>query len=191
MKNSVVIVLLALVSLHCTRITEPDDPTTKEFYPLQVGNRWTYVSTNPGIPGTFIDEVVGTRQIGAYRYFAIRYSRLNDPAADTSYLRVAEDGTIRIYRSTRDQPFLNFYQLTNVHWPSYDGYWGVVQERGYNTTVPAGTFSNCLRIFLDIPFLADEEQWYTFAQGIGPVERRSAWFGVILVSAKVGNRSYP
>lgn len=191
MNRSAVILLLALLFLRCTEIIEPGDPAAKELYPLQVGNRWTYTSTNPGISGIFIDEVVGVRQIGAYRYFAIRHSRVNDPAADTSYLRVAEDGTIRIYRNNRDQPFLNFYQPIDKRWPSYDGYWGVVQERGYSTTVPAGTFSNCLRIFLDIPFMADDEQWYIFAQGIGPIQRRSAWFGTMLLSAKVGSRSYP
>jgi hypothetical protein len=191
MNRSIGIVLLSLTAVCCTRVTAPDDPSTNEYYPLQVGNRWIYASTNPGIGGTFIDEVVGIRQLGEHQYFAIRYSRSNDAAADTSYLRIAEDGTIRIYRSRADQMFVDFRHPVNHRWPSYDGYWGVVQERGSSVTVPAGTFPNCLKIFLDIPFLADDEQWYTFAQGIGPIERKTAWFGVKLVSAKVGSRSYP
>jgi hypothetical protein len=191
-RNLILIVAVMLLLTHsdCKKCSDLTDPAcgSSEYFPVQIGNEWTY-SVGRDLEETV--RIVGTKTIGASAYFVFENRFSLNENRDSSFIKVGVDGKIFRNVSGQDYLFLDFNRPINEWWDSYGGFKGMVQKRGVTIDTPAGTFKDCIQIFLDIPQVADDEQWFVFAPGVGSVAQPNAWFDIKLKSARVNGKSYP
>jgi hypothetical protein len=163
------------------------------YFPLAVGNSWTYAITGFAGQGSHTITVSGVEEIGGNLYYQL------DGYADTpSLVRALPDGTIVEYhRETRgERLWYDFRAAEGASWPSVVNTncpaSGVVRSRSGSVKVPAGEFARAFVVQYMGSNCADagfEEE--IFAPGIGLVRRTSQTIGgprhLELISAQVGS----
>ena len=158
---------------------------SEEYFPLQVGNRWTYSLQYPS--GTYVlqYEIVDTRTIGSHEYFVSRRSFDLAVNQDSSYYRIDASGRIFTNREGEDALYIDFNRDVGESWESYSDYVARISKRDFEMNVPLGRFENCIEVFFDYPPAIDDELWEVYSPGIGPVEFRGQIGSLQLVSAVV------
>jgi hypothetical protein len=158
-----------------------------DYFPLQVGNRWTYTLTYPS--GTYIleHEIVGTAAIGAHDYFVFR--RTFDLAVqdDTTYYRSDGSGRVFINWQGQEALYIDFNRGAGESWESYGEYIASINKKNFRSDVPTGRFQDCIEVFFDYPPAIDDELWQVYAPGVGLIEIRG-FIGVIQLQSAVVNR---
>lgn len=161
---------VALVLAGCPRAAKPDEapktPTSggemlraRDFYPLAVGNSWTYEDVSAA--GSTTRTVTIVREEGGVFYDS-------------------QNGALRfdaIGLRDRDRYLLKEPLLPGATWHSVVSVQSTeryeIVEAGRPCEVPAGTFANCVRVRATIqragPGFDYVAEW-TYAQGIGIVE---------------------
>lgn len=160
-------------------------PSLDEYFPLQVGNWWTF---SKSLTETIIDTV----RINDSLYFQFDQFR-HIPHA---LLRMTSDNTLLIRAHDSEQMWLDFAANIGDSWPVKTplSEWSVHLESKTDTiTVPAGTFTNCYRFWFQ--FNGADNDWLEwYAPGVGPVKRILYGFAVIeypLTSAFVNGYYLP
>jgi hypothetical protein len=174
--------LLALLFLvpmaSCSTMVEEIGPDNEgeepqsAYFPLQVGNRWTYRKITPNRDIVTSTRVFGTSEIDGYRYF------LFDRPGSPDYLRADEQGNVWRYHRRQQRPWFLFdledgaiYMTPDSSVSSYT----VTVTRGIRIDSPAGTFEDCVRLEFDVVGAVDDEFTLTFAPAVGIVHRWSPW----------------
>jgi hypothetical protein len=175
-----------------------EEPTfsTREYYPLEVGDSWTYQTA---YGGSLVLTITGTEEICGQQCV-----RLDSSSGDTSYWINDETGAYmaRYVNSTSDytdfcppmkmtppqlylglQSLNPFYDAGYFYPPgiplgSLDGWSNFVVKGLEDVTVPAGTFPDCIRATFIFSYtepvqgqyaIRTEESWY--AKDVGIVKR--------------------
>jgi len=175
-----------------------------DYFPLQVGNRWTY-SPSYGDKGDRVDTIVGTETVnGTFTYIWNRQEAPDDNynekrwyAKDDSYVKFyriwGNEGLdppfnpISPWRVFKLNPIVGDTWISEADFGAFDfktTYY--VESTTDDVTVPAGTFSNCVRVReLNEMTLGNqteyeyEKHWY--APSVGPVIYRdyaASWSSV-------------
>ena len=147
------------------------------YFPLEVGNEWTYQRVGSG---TWTNYISSKRTIGDKEYFVMSSKDIKDePPIELLY---REENNI-IYRliDNKEYVHLDFTRLIGDKWQKlpYERY---IHIDSFNDeiSVESGTFSNCIRIISESD-LDYSEIW--FAPGIGKVaSKKDLKVGIIIGS---------
>lgn len=170
-----------------------------EYFPLQVGNTWTYRysgRTAPDVTPTI--AVVGTREVEGRTYFEVRYPFLGVPDAPDALLRVNNEGTLVLRRDDgREAPWVAFAAPVGSTFRTEQdpcSQTGRVDSRSATVRLPIGEFTNGLQIAYPSANCADAGlSSETYLPGIGLACRESITIAgpltLELVHARVGERT--
>ena len=186
MKNisGILILLNIYILIGCT--TSHNVPSSKDYMPLSVGNKWIYGSKSEYIfekhKIEFIKEVVDVDTINSRSYFKIRNEYFGKDSISTFYF---------YQRLSADTLFsLNYDSLNNSYLEVIEAIFSL--NIGDTTCVYSrkNLADRCteyiqvikksekeIEILHDSIEAIDIEQWYTYKRGLGIVIIRSAWGG--------------
>lgn len=163
------------------------------YFPLAVGNSWTYAITGFAGQGSHTITVSGIEEIGGNLYY-----RLDGYADTPSLVRVLPEGTVVEYHreSRGERLWYDFRAAEGASWPAVVNTncpaTGIVRSRSGAVKVPAGEYARAFVVQYMGSNCADagfEEE--IFAPGVGLVRRTSQTIGgprhFELVSAQVGS----
>jgi hypothetical protein len=147
----------------------------ENYFPLNVGNSWTYIDCNESSTKTF--TIIGTEEINGHTYYKFDdYVRVCGFPGCDSETCVPEDTDMLFryepnkdkvlqYRSSTNEDLVR-YDFSGNMWP--DGYGNQLIETGVSCTVPAGQFNNCC--IFEFAMTVDCGEFYeTLAPGVGNV----------------------
>ena len=164
-----------LLLLLCFSKAWAQQVDSSRFFPLDVGNAWTYfkVLDPPYAPpdtiwrGTF--TVSETMAINDTLYYLAAY-----PFALADTLRADEQGRIWARVRARDVLLFDFslaeggsYTFAPSHAPEHT--FEVTIKRNLTVDVGAGRFEDCVELRFDVPNTVDEQHTFAFALGVGIV----------------------
>jgi hypothetical protein len=156
---------------------------TTEYFPLRVGNTYTYCQSLPCPPDTVTSRycpwggnLVGdTAFINGRKYFITVVAGFT---VGTDTVRVDSVGNMIVRHSGPEQVFYKFNAAVGDTWEYRVVIGGreyiynvTLQSRSDTVRVHAGTFANCLRFFFDVPGMIDEEFTNWLAPNVGLVFR--------------------
>jgi len=162
-----------------------------DYFPLRVGNRWTYENQlypkMPDVQTTVTDSLIIRGQL---------YYKVQDAFFSTSLLRVDSLQNLKMLMTedSSEVTLFKFQAAVGDTWSySYPNFGGrIVVElisRQDSLEVPAGTFKDVLEFQTTVDFLLvslDE-----FAANVGRIRQRGENQEVVLKSAEVNGRKYP
>ncbi len=176
---------IGLYSCGETPSSPPPGVTTTQSMPLKVGNWWKYASPECADTSAYIlQEIVGYRFIGSHYYYVMRTSIHNDTVffqdvyrTDTTYWRYdgsrlmmgGKYGTDTIYEF---EEFNETYSIVPIDSAFKDIGYSVLSNSD-SVHVPAGTFTDCIRVISNSKGYDDQVTYY-IAPGIGFVWK--GWF---------------
>jgi hypothetical protein len=175
------IALIGLISLASCAKDAVDD-LSKDYFPLQVGNYWEFSPY-------WTDSIDKIEKLDGNDYYRMVSADCKTRSyLDTVYYRKTADGKVykRSKRTTGD--ILKFDLAAQVGQTWNYILPGPYQSLPWNATlksntdiIPLGndTIINCYRYFFDIPQMADEEECWLLAPGIGFVVKNNynGWLG--------------
>jgi len=161
---------------------------TSEFFPLQVGNRWEYISSLDSSIWKY--EITDTKVFNQHVYFE-RVLTFSDGTKETEYFRVTDSNVVLIYYEGEDYIYIDFNRAIGEEWNSYDDFFGFIRQRNITTTVEAGTFTNVTEVFMDNRSYADIFSFNRYSPGVGLIEVFRFRFNLSLVNATVNGINYP
>ncbi len=183
-----VVLLLSsgLIYWACDHAPTAPETAGLGYFPLQVGNRWTYSLTYPSGTYWLKHEIVGITTIGAHDYFVFRRTFDLAVQPDTTYYRTDGRGRVFINWQGQDALYIDFNRGVGESWESYGEYIAKINKRNFQSKVPAGRFQNSIEVFFDYPPAIDDELWEVYAPGAGRVEIRGQ-IGIIQLQSAVVN----
>jgi hypothetical protein len=198
-KGASLLLILTLAIVY-TGIAQTVDTT--DYFPLVVGNRYTYYQSLPCPPDTVRSRygpwggnlVRDTTFINGRKYFITVVAGL-ELGSDT--VRVDSSGNMVIRGRGIEQTFYKFHAAVGDTW-SYQievggreyRYIATMKSRADTVRVHAGTFPNCLRIGFDVPGSIDDEFDDWLAPNFGLVFR-CRWEPLEVYEAIVNGIHYP
>jgi hypothetical protein len=156
---------------------------TTDYFPLRVGNTYTYYQSLPCPPDTVTSRygpwawnlVRDTTFINGRKYFITVVAGF---IVGSDTVRVDSVGNMIVRHSGPEQVFYKFNAAVGDTWKyrveiggRESTYNVTLQSRSDTVKVHAGTFANCLRFFFDDPEAIDEEFTNWLAPNVGLVFR--------------------
>jgi len=163
------------------------DPKPVCYFPLRVGDQWSYYSTETGSSREPIEfnAVSDSVLIQGRTYF--RYNG--------NYFRSDSFGHVYKYYENREILWFDFTKAEGESYEvNYGGYHYKVTMTSRHATVQnwAGKFTDCLSLYFDDPTLFDDQFEYVFAENMGIVQQNLAhaiWLE--LYEATIHGTHYP
>ncbi len=183
-------VVLALNSCDSDNTLSTPELAGLGYFPMQVGNRWTYSLQNSE-QTVWNYEIVDKTRIGYYQYFVLKRHFIPGIHIDSVFYRAGSSDKIYRHWQGKDALYIDFSRSRGKKWDSFGEYRGVINKMNISKTVPAGTFHNCIEVFFDIPMAYDDETWEVYAPQVGLLEMRGPKGSVQLKSAVVNGVSIP
>ena len=158
------------------------------YFPLTIGNKWSYYGIQTGDPA-------GPIQFNSVEYSVLIQGKTYFKDYSNFY---RSDSIGHVYRYFNDKEML-WFDFTKAKGDSYfvtlDGiHYYKVTTTHRNTTVKnrAGKFTNCLSLYFDDPKVIDEEFEFYFAENVGIVKQNwSIDLYMELYEANVNGKQYP
>ena len=184
MKNisGILILLNIYILIGCT--ASHNVPSSKDYMPLSVGNKWIYGSKSEYIfekhKIEFIKEVVDVDTINSRSYFKMRNEYFGKDSISTFYFyqRLSADTLFSLYYDSISTKYLEFIDVifsldigdTTCIDQNID-----ITERCRTQIVVTKKTNDRFEILHDSNEGIDEEQWFTYERGVGIVLISSAW----------------
>lgn len=163
------ILLLLLLVSGCTSNPLTPEQQSLRYFPLQVGNTWTYALPHDStFHWTF--TIVDTARIGGQNYFVFerRFNASGTP--DSIYYRTNGKSIIYERFAGKEKVLVDFTKPLNKQVESGGGFYTLV-KRFFTKTVPAGKFEDCIQVAFDpFPNAIDDEHAHVYAPDIGLIE---------------------
>jgi len=201
--NLLIISLIIFTFVLCNKdrnpITEIEETSVNDYFPLQVGNTWTYELSAPGhdLDGKILSvTIVDTKSVDGKKYFLFKsdFPSIESPW-DSALFRISN---LRVFRRINDKDYL-WYDFEAQKGHSYQIPLGasgeqtgvVLENKDVEVIVPVGTFENCYQFHF---FIAYDHQWVeSFAPHVGLVDVSYATLVGLschLKEAKINNMTY-
>lgn len=159
-------------------------PSSEDYMPLFIGNKWTYGSKSENIfekqKIEFIKEIVDIETIHNRSYFKFRNEYFAKDSIFTFfyYQRISNDTLFSLYYDSMSTKYLEFIDAifslnvgdTTCIQTNYN-----ISERCRTQIVVTKKTNYRFEILRDSNEAIDEEQWFTYVRGVGIVLIRSAW----------------
>lgn len=187
--KKLILLLIVLLSGSCNKDSNVLTPVlTSEYFPLQVGNKWVFISSFDSSSWTY--EITDTKIFNEHVYFE-RALTFSDGSEYIDYFRVAENNLVLIYHEEKDYIYIDFERPLEEEWDSYGENYGYIRQRDMSTQVEAGNFENVTEVFMDNRSISDVYEFNRYAPGVGLVESIRFRFALKLISASVNGIDYP
>jgi hypothetical protein len=176
----------ALLGIACA--SDPTGPASgsSEYFPLDVGNRWTYVSElSDSSIHTF--RVIGTQSHAGYTYATLVWEHPRQLEPDTLYYRADANGRLYWRQSGISEGSSDLLMLDPLMEEGEKIDWTRTTAKDSTDTVPAGVFDGCIEVAHE----GMEASGETYAPGVGPIRRW--WFKgfIVLREAVIRGRKIP
>jgi hypothetical protein len=184
-KTSCIIILLNIfIQIGCT--ASNNVPSSKDYMPLSIGNKWTYGSESEYVfekqKIEFIKEIVNIDTILNRIYFKVKNEYLAKDSNFTFfyYQRISADTLFSLYYDGLSNSYLEFIEAifslnigdtTCIYSPEN------FSEKCREYIIVTNKTEDDFEILHNNIEASDEEQWYTYKRGFGIVIIRSAWGG--------------
>jgi hypothetical protein len=182
MKNLLIILIIFIVLPTAASQTLTGD-SSANYFPLSIGNSWTYTSPwDTNYKRTSI--ISDTTRIDGSLYYIKHFA--NPSYADT--LRMDSIGNIWKYYENAEHLWFDFSRDSGSIYIAEifrDDTMFVHVTKNVEVTVYAGHFINCIKLFFDVPGWIDEEVEYTFAPGVGIIHEVGGWTDEELFTATI------
>jgi len=189
MKKLSILIISVLSFSSCSRENSPLMPVlTAKYFPLQVGNRWTFHSSFDNNSWTY--EITDTKVFYEHAYFE-QVRTFSDGTKDTSYFRIAEDKVVLIFYEGADYIYIDFAKQLEEEWNLYGDFYGYIKQRNISSQVEAGSFNNVTEVFMGNKSISVVFEFNRYAPGVGLVESIRFRFSLTLSSARVNGVNYP
>ncbi len=189
MKKLLMIVISLLFIAPCGRDNLPLVPgLEKDFFPLQVGNKWIFRSSLDSSIITY--EITDTKNLNQHDYFQ-QVRTFSDGTKDTNYFRVSDDNVVLIFYQGNEYIYINFDMPLNEEWNSYGNNYGYIKQKNILVNVSAGSFNDVTEVYLGNRTLPDGYEINRFSPGIGLIEVSMFRLNLKLNSAQVNGINYP
>jgi len=185
---SIAFLFLASAAPFLSHAVRASADSSSDFYPMQVGDQWTYVSN---LRGEFTNEVVGAEQIDGYLHYRVESV---DASGRRTGHAVRRDGPVVHHRSTAggERVFIDFGVPVGGSFESVQGEHRMIVRFAarHDTVRLSGTEFRDVREYAHSPDGGEEFRSF-FARGIGlvgmhwPASRHT----VRLTHAVVGGRT--
>lgn len=170
--------------------------TTNSYLPLQIGNSWTFESTNQNADGYFVKRVTDIVTLNGHTYYEIisSWSKSVGDTQDVAYYREDENGLVYILRmgnNLEENRFrLNARDGETWSYPIDDDTQATISLTVSTLRLGSNELKDCKQYSFDVENWADEENTISLAKGIGFVKEYSyAWGnGYILKSAIINGQ---
>ena len=152
LKNVVHAVLITLVLAGCQK--EAKATLAEVYFPLQVGNSWTYTKTSGSGPSELTFTIIRTQQIDSHTYYVFNdYFNIYPPPPGFPDFRPTLGRELPFrYDSTGDKVIVRWgsgdliirYDFSGGEWDPGPGFaLARLRQTGVTYSVPAGEFSDC------------------------------------------------
>lgn len=182
------------LSLPVLAVAQGNDTLTT-YFPLHIGDERHYVRPDylPDTSYIKVYQVYDTVSYGGRTYFPYGVTR-----SSALYYRPDSLGNVYQY-STIDSTERIWFKFQVAEGDTYqspdrhDWTWIVTVVSRHDTVeTPAGLFTECIHLFLDVPQVMDEEHAYIFAPGMGIVALYGGWQPyIVLYRATINGTYYP
>lgn len=185
--GTVLIGVLLTAICSCTPSSEPQRIDPKTYFPYHIGDTAVYrdMATN-GNDSLLIESTISVVVLRGMSYNEVVRFRPASNWRDTSFERVAWNGNLYQFDAYADTEYcvIDFAKLSFIP-PTSNEYADVVDGYDLHVTVPAGTFSPCIRTRSG----EVEKTSRYFAQDVGMI-RSSSWWGDVqlLYANRAGKR---
>lgn len=184
-KISCILILLNIfILIGCT--ASHNDPSSKDYMPLSIGNKWTYGNKSENVFGKqkieFIKEIVDIDTIHNRSYFKTRNEYFGKDSTSTFYYyqRISADTLFFLYYDSLNNSYLEvieaIFSLNIGDTTCIYSRKNLAESCTEYIQVTKKT-ENEIEILHDSIEAIDIEQWYTYKRGLGIVIIRSAWGG--------------
>ena len=164
--------------------------TTRHFFPVDIGNSWTYrfdFDTTETVQRTIPDTTV----ISGITWFTYRYN-------PQFQVLIREDSLGRIWKyfPPVDRAWIWFdFTLDDgaLYWlpADFGGQYLVSVHKCIPCSTNVGSFNNCVQFYFNDPLLVHEDIIYTFAPGLGIVrEQHDGWYSYEITSTTLTDVVY-
>jgi hypothetical protein len=121
------------------------------YYPLHVGNSWTF--------GSHTETIMDTQRIDGLLYFLFH---------DGDLKRLTYDNRLVVREDSTDRVWVDFSANVGDRWRAFDFFDVVLSSKDAVVEVPAGTFTNCYTFVFNCGSDCGMTEWY--APGVGLVQ---------------------
>lgn len=171
-----------------TALTCSDNPvapeTGSEFFPLNVGNWWRYTGT--------LDMIIRVEdKVKINNNFYYLLIKTYPESSDTMRLRYDNRERLMIWFDGQEYLYIDFSLPEGSRWNSYYNFYGQIRNKGLNSTVPAGIFSNVTEILFDNTLISDVYEFNRYAPGAGMISSSGFRRNFYLTQAQVNGNIYP
>jgi len=154
----------------CGSDKETFDPAGNRYLPLQVGNYWKLVPSNPNSATTIEMTVTEEVVLHGRTYFKIHQYVVSPPEQVLDryiYFRVTEDGFIYALRDPAVDKEENILRLGAPDGHVWDMEGTHVSVSILTDEINGHIFSDCKSFFYNDPAFPDDESTISYASGIG------------------------
>ena len=144
------ILLLLIILFSCGTILVDSEYDDYGYFPLHVGNKWTYINRNPP-HDTLNVKITGLKKIKGYTYY--RFNLLaymvseNDIDLKEFYVRMDYNKEI-VYcfdnDSRKEYVRYDFNRSEHEGYPGVNDHGWFISSRDSGISIPAGTFTDCI-----------------------------------------------
>ena len=184
-KISCILILLNIfILIGCT--ASHNVPSSKDYMPLSIGNKWTYGSKSENVfekqKIEFIKEIVGIDTFHNRSYFKMKNEYFAKDSIFTFFYfqRISADTLFSLYYDGLSNSYLEFIEAifslnigdtTCIYSPEN------FTEKCREYIIVTNKTEYDFEILHDTNEAIHEEQWFTYERGLGIVIIRSAWGG--------------
>jgi hypothetical protein len=152
-------------------------PLTAKYMPLQAGNWWKYRQTGwtkgeGSATTTYTLKIKGVETLEGKKWYRSRYIAADGQASDYNWYRHLASGLwMRDNSYYYDWFLLKAPAESGMQWDRRTGNHSIIANANATTTVPAGTFSNCVMVETNWSYGESKykyRDWY--APGVGVVK---------------------
>ena len=175
-KNFIIGLLTVWMSVGCNGHLFAAEPIPPTYFPLSVGNRWVYESSEGTPTALALETWKVIRQEGAAFVVQVTQPSMTDNDIE-ELLTPTTEGLMNLTRTRTDSPartqtpelILKLPPTAGTSWKNESGRYAITGD-SETITVPAGTFSSCI----EVTYWAAEgnvKVVTVYAPGVGMVQR--------------------
>jgi len=181
--GSLLIIVLTIIFISCSdNLVDPK--SNESYFPLSVGNTWTYkydFQTPSGTVTRIINhEIVSGREINGTSYAEFSDpmpffpSSMFIPGLEGQFLREDDTGNILTMIDSTEYLYLLFNEaptdsMIQLSLADLD-YWIYVESKDQTIESAIGTFHDCHKVLCYFPQIKGTEYFVWFSPGTGPVQ---------------------
>lgn len=182
--TKLIIIIIGIFIPNLITSAQNKNNLSYDYFPLAVGNRWTYTNSYD-TSYKWIKTVYNTTRINGKLCYLYG---VQNSFADTLFKDSV--GNVWKYSFGNERLWFDFTLgdgSTYIYKVFDKDTMFVHVRKNLEEDVPAGHYNECIDLFFDIPYLIDDERGYAFAPDVGIIKEYGAWANSALLRFEIVN----